>query len=277
MTLLALVPICALATTLTPLGLGLAAAIRSSIAVSRVTGLVEWQPSSPDTPFGIMFLVLGGAFLFLLFKRRGEIARAPWHTTVLVAAALALLPLGFYAVRNAPMFLLVAMPAVTRVLGCDFRVRGMRWAEGASPTRSNAVVLVTIVITQAAIVTVLWRARFNRMGWDPINPGALAAIQTCPGQMYNHYNDGGFLIWFAKQRPVFIDGRQDPYPWELILDHLSVEGGAPYQPMFERYGIECAILRAGSPMLHRLEIDGWRPRFRDPEWAVLVAPAHRRR
>jgi hypothetical protein len=34
----------------------------------------------------------------------------------------------------------------------------------------------------------------------------------------------------------------------------------------------CAFLPASAKMTGRLLADGWEPRFRDDEWAVLAAP-----
>ena len=52
---------------------------------------------------------------------------------------------------------------------------------------------------------------------------AVAAVRGCPAQIYNRFYDGGFLIWFVPERPVFIDNRQDPYPSPFILETTEVE------------------------------------------------------
>ena len=82
----------------------------------------------------------------------------------------------------------------------------------------------------------------------------------------------GFLIWFAPERPVFIDNRQDPYPLAFTLAATAIDSGAPYRPTFDRYGIRCAFLPTESKMIERLTTDRWRTRFRDDKWAVLTAP-----
>jgi hypothetical protein len=101
---------------------------------------------------------------------------------------------------------------------------------------------------------------------------ALAAVRACPERLYNRYDDGGYLIWFAPSRRVFVDSRQDPYPLPLLLEDQTVEAGAPYRQLFARYGVRCAFLPAGDNLAARLRADRWTPRFADDRWVVLVAP-----
>src|SRR5437016_5011047 len=81
---------------------------------------------------------------------------------------------------------------------------------------------------------------------------ALAAARACPGPLYNRYYDGGFLIWFAPERRVFIDSRQDPYPVPFLLEALRVEQGAPPEELFARWAIRCALLPVASPVHARV-------------------------
>ena len=97
-------------------------------------------------------------------------------------------------------------------------------------------------------------------------------MRACPGPIYNRFYDGGFLIWFVPERPVFIDNRQDPYPSAFIRETTAVDLGAPYRDLFDRYGIRCAFLPVESKMIGRLTAERWTMRFRDDRWAVLVAP-----
>ena len=60
--------------------------------------------------------------------------------------------------------------------------------------------------------------------------------------MHNHYYSGGPLIRFVPEQPVFIDGRQHPYPASFVVKHFEIEDSGNYRPLFERYGIRCAVL-----------------------------------
>ena len=115
-------------------------------------------------------------------------------------------------------------------------------------------------------------------GWAGSRSDAatLAAVESCHAPLFNHYDDGGVLIWFAPDRPVFVDSRQDPYPLPFMLDAIAVErGDRPYQPLFARWGIGCAFLKASSKMTDRLRADGWQARAVDADWAVLAARGRR--
>jgi hypothetical protein len=249
--LLALTPICALATLLTPLGFGLWRYIGTSVALSRENHILEWQPTWPDGPFGIIFWALASAFLAVLIWRRRRLRGAPWGDLVLLTASLIMLVLAARAIRNTCVFLLISVPAASRLLGQDFR---------------------GISALEAAGIVFAWRAPYAGLGWQPISAGALAAVRGCPAQVFNRYNDGGFLIWFVQDKPVFSDTRQDPYPLAITRTSTAIEHGGPYRETFDRYRIHCAILPVGSPALTRLAGDGWQTRFSDERWRVLVAP-----
>ncbi len=269
-TLAVLVPVCAVATALTPLGFGLWRFMLTSTALSRQDEIAEWLPAYPTSLLTIWFWLLALGLCALLVRRRRALAAAPWSDVVLLAAALVTLPLAARAVRLIPVFALLAMPAASRLLGPDVHVYRRRSA-GDRP-RVNLAVLVAVSLAEAAIVAVAWATALPRFNWKPISDGALAALNECPDRVYNDYNRGGFLLWFARPKPVFVDSRQDPYPAPFLAEHIAVEVGAPYQPLFTRHRIACAILSPQSRLGARLTADGWRTRFRDDAWAVLVAP-----
>ena len=85
-------------------------------------------------------------------------------------------------------------------------------------------------------------------------------------------DDGGYLIWFLREKPVFIDSRQDPYPPAFVLEAGVVETTGAYEETFARHHITCAFLPAASPVRPRLQQAGWWASFSDEKWAVLQAP-----
>ena len=273
--LVALTPVCALATLLTPLGFGLWRFIGTSVALSRQNHILEWQPTWPDGPFGIIFWALALAFLGLLFWRRHRLRRLSWEDIVLLTASLVMLLLAARAIRNTCAFLLIAVPAASRLLGVDFRFRkrvGRSEADTPDHPRVNLALLVGISALEAAGVLFAWHISYEGLGWQPISAGALAAVRACPEQVFGRYNDGGPLLWFVPERRVFSDTRQDPYPLAITRETSSIEHGGPYRETFARYGVRCAILPVRSPATERLTGDGWRPRLSDDAWTVLAAP-----
>jgi hypothetical protein len=276
-----LLPVSALATALTPMGFRLWSYIGSSMAMSRQNRIDEWQPALPRGPFEIGFWLLALGLAALLIWRRRRLAGASWGDVVSVAAALVVLPLAARAVRNVAPFMLLAIPAASRLLGPDFRPRlSLR----ASPERAagrvasdrprlNAALLAAFTLVELAGVSAAWAGPHPRLGWRPMSEAAIEAVRSCPGPLYNRYYDGGYLIWFVPEQRVFVDSRQDPYPPALLLDQIAIEEGGPYRPVFDRYGMRSAFLPAAAPLGARLRADGWHTKYADESWTLLIAPA----
>jgi hypothetical protein len=243
------------------------------MALSHENRIREWQPTWPNGPFGIIFWALALAFVALLVWRRDRLRSFTWGDAVLLTASLVLLLLAARAIRNTTVFLLIAVPAASRLLGEDFRF-GRRDPRPETPDnpRLNLALLIGISALEAAGIFYAWSLPYDGLGWQPISAGALAAVRGCPEQVFARYNDGGPLIWFVPERRVFSDTRQDPYPLAITRQTTSIEHGGPYQETFARYGIRCAILPVENAAALRLAADGWRARFRDDAWTVLVAP-----
>jgi hypothetical protein len=268
-TLALLVPVCALATAATPLGFRLWSFIGESMARSRRIGIDEWQPAYPTKPMEIFFWVLALAFVALLVRRRRALRTAAWGDQALIAAAVVMLPLAIRAGRNIAPFLLVAIPAASRLF--------IEGRERASPPatdkpRLNLAIAIACAAVGLVAVASAWSDPLPRLGWRPIGGAAIAAVRACKGPLYNRYNEGGYLIWLAPDRPVFLDSRQDPYPAELVEEALRVEERGDYAATFARFGVRCAFLPDDSPTRARLVRDGWETRFSDEKWAVLAAP-----
>jgi hypothetical protein len=270
-----LTPLCALATLLTPLGVGLWRYIGSSTALSRQNKVAEWQPTLPAGWYGISFWALAAAFVAIVVWRGRRLRAASWGDAVLLTAALVVLPLAFRAIRNTPVFLMIAMPAASRLLGPDFRF-GRAPAhpppESVEHPRLNLALLIGFSLVEAAGIIWAWSVPYVNLGWQPLGTGAITALRACPDRIYNRYYDGGFLIWFLPERRVFIDNRQDPYPAAFTQAATAIDSGAPYRPLFEQYQIRCAIVPARSKTIEALGADRWQTRFHDDKWAVLVAP-----
>ena len=265
-----LTPICAAATAVTPLGPRLWGFVFESMRRSHETLVVEWMPSIPTGPVEIGFWVVAAAFAIVLVRRWRSLTS--WSDLAVVAAAVVLLPLAVRAVRNVSPFVLLAIPAASRLLGPEFRLRRAAPVAGVDHRGVNLALLSGFALLGVAAVGVAWAASLPLLGWRPLSAGVVAAVRGCPGPIYNRYNEGGYLIWFAPATPVFIDSRQDPYPVDFVLDAVGNEARGSYREMFARYGVRCALLPLTSPTLRRLREDGWRARFTDERWAVLVAP-----
>jgi hypothetical protein len=264
---------CLLMTVATPLGVSFWTEIPRSLGRIRQLGIAEWAPPRLTTASLIPFWLMAAALLGLIAARRREWlrnvpARQPGDLTV-CACALVLLPLALTAERNVPLFLLLAVPAIA-VLG-RFKPTG----EGPDPQaaqrpRLNCAITVVAAVLVTGGVAYAYATPVDHLGWAPLPEASLAALRSCHGNLYNRYDEGGYLIWFAPDHKVFLDGRQDPYPVDLVKRQVEVESSGDFEPLFRRYDIRCAYVPADSLISVRLAAAGWHTLFRDGHWAVLA-------
>lgn len=258
---------CMVAATATPLGLSFWSEIPKSLARIHLYPLDEWRrPRLMDVRM-LPFWIIAGAFGYGLVRNRHRLRRSAPDEATVYACALALLPMALSAIRNVGPFLMIATPALTSLI----RIRPQ--SDGAVQVERpllNVAVMTTAALT--VVVTLAWAYvnRIPRLRWAPVPPGALAALRQCPDNLYNRYDEGGYLLWFAPDRKVFMDGRQDPFPPALVLEHIRMEtGSGDFHDVFSRHNIHCAYLPTVSPTAARLATAGWTTLYRDADWVVL--------
>ena len=250
----------AAATLINPLGIGLWFYIVGAFNDPTRTYLQEWQPPKLDWPLAYPFFVLALLWLAaVLWSRRSWRGQRDW--TLLIVAVL-FLGLGLRSIRHTAMFAIVAVPLLTRACAQLPELA----APPARTRRLYTATLAVLVLGAALVVQQRWVVLFA----PPLPPAFVSAVRTCPGPLFNTYNAGGPLIWYAPDVPVFIDNRQDPYPSTLLIEASQVEQSGTYQPFFSRYQIACAIVRAGAPIESALQRDGWRERGRTSEYALFA-------
>jgi hypothetical protein len=261
---------CAGATVCTPLGLRFWTDLPASIMRNRLYQIDEWRPPALSDLSLLGFWVLAGVLLVLVVVDLVRKGPALAEEADLQWAALALLPIALGSARNVVPFVLLAVPAVGRLLQhqlplCAARKRTQR-------PRLNAAILGAACLAACAVVAAAWTQQIARLNWHPLNPRILSSIESCPPNLYNRYDEGGYLIWFTPTHKVFMDGRQDPYPTWMVREHMETERSGSYQAVFRRYGIKCAFVPAESVMAHSLRRAGWRESYADDRWAVLTNP-----
>jgi hypothetical protein len=192
----------------------------------------------------------------------------------LVLIALFMLLLAVRASRNVVPFGLVVGPAVSVLLWkSDRRHRRVqapsRW--GAAGLRG--VAFTGSLVVAAVVVQQQWFGALPPADWVPVRPEAAAAIRNCPGPIYNHFDTGGFLIWFVPEQRVFLDSRHDPYPDELLRAQREATSPAVLGDLLTRYRIRCAVMRPTSPDVRALRGLGWTETYEDALWVIMTKPA----
>ncbi len=255
----------ALGTLLTPLGPRLWSYVVESIPRSRENTLQEWTSAFQWGVLPLSYWLWASALVVAVALRWHRLRS--WPECVVVAMALAMLPLGASALRNIAPFLLVALPAMIALVA-----PAPQPAIAAQKSVPFAVILGITAAAGLAIVLFAWGLPLPALGWRPVPEGAVAALRTCPGPLYNTFYQGGFLIWLTPDVPVFVDNRQDPYPQEFLQRTFSAEHSGNYHELFADYGVACAALPSDSPTAARLAGDGWLVAFEDADWYVFYAP-----
>jgi hypothetical protein len=184
--------------------------------------------------------------------------------------SLALLPLALSASRNVSAMLLLAVPALAALL--EPLLPPVRARVARERPLVNAAIVVALAIGAMGWVARSWSSEVARLAWHPMSPGVLQAVEECPERLYNRYDDGGYLIWFAPSRKVFIDSRQDPYPPEMMHEHVRMEQSGDYESTFRRFSIGCAFLPTDTLVADRLRAARWLSLYEDRTWTVLRRP-----
>jgi hypothetical protein len=258
------------ATFATPLGAHFWIDIIASLGRIRQLGIDEWAPphvTLPLLPFWIAVVALVDLTIVRGPRLLDDGESRSRRLVTLCAPAIALLPLALNASRNVPPFLMAAVPAIAALL--PPRALRMRPLSRERP-RLNLALGATAAAMAVVAVAVAYTRNVSHLAWTPLPGQSIAALDACRGNLYNRYDEGGYLIWFAPNRKVFLDGRQDPYPPALIAEQRHVEATGDFAPTFGRYRIGCAYMPAESIVTSRLLDSGWTPLYKDSQWAVLT-------
>ena len=265
----ALAAVCLVATVLTPLGFRFWEELPASLARLQLYEVQEWQGATLANPAALPFWLMVVTLVGLLYVRRRTLFRDPVDQVLIVASVL-FIPLALTSLRNIPPFLVLALPAISRLLRIDLPEQASSLSRGQ--TRLHAGLLAGACTVAIVVVALAWSTPFPRLQWNPLSPEVVAAVDACEDPIYNSYDDGGYLIWFLPHRKVFLDSRQDPYPVALIGQDIRAQFEAEYRDMFDEHAVRCAFVRSGVPLDRRLQADGWQPRYRDETWTVLDSP-----
>jgi hypothetical protein len=229
----------------------------------------EWRAPTLTDAAGILFWLAGPATMALIAMRRRAL-RTP-NALTLAGSTVVFCVMAMRNARQIPPFFLCAVPTVAMLV--DFPpLHRTQSAPGAGARRRNLLLLMGCAA--AAIIAILqaWRSPSPRLRWNPVPSGMIESLSACKGRLYNRYDEGGYLTWFMKDRKIFMDGRQDPFPEELVLEQLRVERTGDYRTLFERYDISCALTPVDSLLGTSLSRDGWTAREAGAGWVVYGRP-----
>jgi hypothetical protein len=239
--------------------------------------IIEWMPPvlfQGGEAFGsalLGYLLVAHALLAL-----AAFARAPrrfdW-SNALVVAVTAAMALG--ARRFGPLFALVAAPF--GALNLTLAARGLAlpavW-QAAAVAVACAVAVGTLVTSSAGYVRTRYRdGLFDGMSQQWIFPrGAVEFLNRnrLPARLAHLYQWGGYVMFNAPERPVFIDGRgHTVYPGSFYLEYRKLEEATPDWPgVLDRHGASLVLWPSTSLAMGQYALLLQQLR-RSPSWRVI--------
>ncbi len=238
----------------------------------------EW--ASPDfhqlnqQPFLWLLMALLGALALSRRKARG----AEVLGVVLFAY------LGLTARRNFGPFAVVGMPVLARHgedvlaqmwmrLPAGVRTRfevDIRSPEGQPTRRESAfrfgvlallwglALLKGYAVTRPVFVESVVQSQY------PVGAAAWIRENRPPGNLFNEYNWGGYLIWALPEYPVAVDGRTDLFGDAVLRRYLDVRAARPgWEATLRDWDVRLALLSPAAPLSAALEAANWREVYRD--------------
>ncbi|MEA3375488.1 MAG: hypothetical protein U9R72_04745 [Chloroflexota bacterium] len=193
---------------------------------------------------------------------------------------------GLLAGRNFGPFALVAAPALSRhvtAIGARFHQGRKRHRQRATPLQAviNWSLLILLVGLAAVKAYRPLQPAFNEaLHRESLPVGAVEWIEEHEpaGQMFNHYNWGGYLIWrLWPEYGVFVDGRTDLYGDTLLRRYLRVQAARPgFEETLAEYDVNLVLTPSESTLSSQLACErGWREMYRDDVASVWVRTEQR--
>jgi hypothetical protein len=255
---------CVAAPMVSPLGWNYWPQILATVSLARELQIQEYR--MPLSPSDLPFWAGLGAFIFTAFLQRRRLAGLERADRILMLGALVLAATAVFTARNVAFFAVVAAPALSRIWPGQAVVRRSR------PLGALAWSLCLAVAAGSAVMVVhRWQDPGARLGWEPVSKEALGALGKCPDRLFNEMQDGGYLIWTLATPRVFVDGRMEAYPPEVLRASRRADVFGDYEAAFRDYGINCAIVTTGTPLYAKLIGDRSMTRtFADAQRAVFV-------
>jgi hypothetical protein len=231
----------------------------------------EYQ--SPD-----FHLLYGRVFLAVLCGMIAMLALAahrptfPRLLTILANTAFALT-----SVRNIPLFGVVALPLLA--LHLSERPSFRLWPSGLEGTFREAGAQAAVGAWSFLGVLALTASAFAGKlsgGFDPsvfpIEAIARARAARLPGNLFNEFAWGGYVLYAWPEQRVFIDGQTDFYGETLTREYADLRAArGEWEARLNERAINLIVLPPDAPLLGRLRhASGWTVWYADRTATVLT-------
>jgi hypothetical protein len=226
----------------------------------NVANVEEWRSLDFHSPRGrIMLVCLALLFLFQLLRSR------KWGLFELGLLAMGLYS-GFTYSRFLFLIAILVMPALAKSLAPP----SLAPRRSMSPLIAGAVVFLIV----CCIVGRLRNPEPAADNNDPRFPDKavpyLSHFQP-RGKVFNEFLWGGFLIWHARQIPVFIDSRVDIFEYNgTFKDYLDIIRLKNSLALLNKYDIQYVLFEKDAPLTYLLKTSReWKVDYEDDTTTML--------
>jgi len=252
----------------------------SGNAVIR-NAVVEWRHPTLDSSGGAAFIValLLVAVLFSVSPRR------PVLFTLLTYFVFAFL--GLSAIRSVVWFGLALAPAVSAHLAAVGANSRLRRSPSSSQTPGTVGSVLNYCIAAVVLVGVVaalpWfkhalplsPRKAGLVGLEtPVEATSILIDRRLPRELFNDMGFGSYLIWAARDVPVYIDTRIELYPISLWQEYLSISAAeAGWETRLEARGVKTLMLNPESqaPLIQAAgQSPNWRLVWEDANAVLLT-------
>ena len=144
----------------------------------------------------------------------------------------------------------------SRAVDHDPRRSWPLWLRGVPVALGSALL---VALAGVKIVTPLSTAANEQLERKTLPVGAVEWIaENRPaGEMFNHYNWGGYLIWkLWPEHRVFVDGRTDLYGDEILREYMAIQTARPDAlQLLDAYGVSFVLTGAHDALSDAKKLD----------------------
>ena len=214
--------------------------------------LSEWRAPNFAWPLLWPYVLAVVAIGYLAVRRR-----LSWPDAIVIVPFAVF---GAMAARSVFPALLVLVP---------FAAQALRPREPVPARPGNQILNwgIAAAVVALALVGVTRAPSIN----ERVLPPAAARAALEPGIAFHGPGAGGAIIYTEwPDRLVYIDDRAELYGAEMFGVTVGAIKGEGYVELFERWGLEQALVKADWALGADLATAGWTERYRDDNWVVLA-------
>jgi len=237
--------------------------LHQPIGISTVD---EWMPLQMTGERGIALMAVLGCVFLTVIAQRSELF---WDELVVLAMG------AWLAISHERMlfvFGILAAPVLSRILSTSW--------DGYDP--GHDLPWANALMIAMSLLIVVWGFPSGENlakqveEHSPVQAVKYLKTHHLSGNMLNDYVYGGYLIWAAPERPVFVDGRADVFEWTGVLDEFGKWAMLQNDPnqLLNKHKISFCLLARTSPMAHVLPfLPEWKTVYSDNMAMIVVRTA----